>query len=175
MKVKCGSKVGKTHCKNTPYNWKNRVSEVNYPKALSSIWVKQQSSYMFHSLGVLVNRWTWRHGTGLRAGWPVLGEGSSPITLVWHSGCIWGTVSSSGLPSTRKTRNYQSRFSRGLQKMIRGWNIFLMKTWGSWSCLAWRKKTERGSYQCIQMLMLIARPFSGAQGQDKGQRAQTKT
>ncbi|GAB0204158.1 hypothetical protein GRJ2_002881400 [Grus japonensis] len=51
----------------------------------------------------------------LRRPWPAgRGRFSSPSTLPWR-GHIWSSVSSSGLPSSRKTGNYWRESSGGLQ------------------------------------------------------------
>ena len=67
-------------------------------------------------------------------------EGSPSALHCSSEGPIWSTLSSSGLPSSRKMRSYCRESSGGL----RGWwgdqSICPMrKSWGSWACLAWRR------------------------------------
>ena len=75
--------------------------------------------------------------------WPV-GQGrfSFPSTLPeW--GPIWSTVSSAGLPCSRKVRNYWRESSGGLWGWGGDWSISpTRRGWGSWACSAWRKGCE---------------------------------
>ena len=78
---------------------------------------------------------------GLLRVWPA-GQGrfSSPSSLPWW-GPIWSTVFSSGLPSSRKMRNYRREFSEGL------WRWSMRKGWGSWTCLGWRRVGWEGTLE----------------------------
>ena len=82
----------------------------------------------------------------LRGGWAA-GQGrfSSPSALPWW-GPICTTVSSAGLPSSRKMRSYWRESSRGLQGWRGDWSIPpTRKGWGSWACLAWRREGWEGT------------------------------
>lgn len=60
---------------------------------------------------------------------PVLGAGETHL----------GSLSKSGLPSTRETRSYWRHSNKGPQKWLRYWSISpIKKGWESWDCLAWR-------------------------------------
>ena len=67
------------------------------------------------------------------------GRFSFPSTLPqW--GPIWSTLSSSGLPTSRKMRSCWRETSGGLRGWLGDWSISpTRKGWGSWACLAWRK------------------------------------
>lgn len=80
------------------------------------------------------------------AGW---GRLSCPSALSWW-GRIWSTVSSSGLPSARKTRDYWREYSGGLQRWSGGWSISLKKRgWETWVPLAWRKEIWEGIWSIL--------------------------
>ena len=76
------------------------------------------------------------------AGW---GRFFSPSTLPWW-GPIWSTESSSGLPSSRKMRNYWRESGGGLRGWWGDWSISpVRKGWGSWACSAWGKEGWEGT------------------------------
>jgi len=57
------------------------------------------------------------------------------------------TVSSSGLPSSRKMRSYWKESSGGLRGWWGDWNNSPMrKGWGSWARLAWRREGSEGIF-----------------------------
>ena len=64
---------------------------------------------------------------------------ASHSALPWW-GLIWNTVTSSGLPTSRKMRSYWRESSGGLRGWWGDWSICPMrKGWGSWACSAWRR------------------------------------
>ena len=72
----------------------------------------------------------------------------------WYSNVYLSrsTVSSSGLPSSRKMRSY---WSGGLQRWWGDWSISpTRKGWGGWACLAWRREGWEGT---LEMLLNICR------------------
>jgi len=73
------------------------------------------------------------------------GRFSSPSTLPWW-GPICSAVSSAGLPSSRKMRNYWREFSGGLWGWWGDWSISpTRRGWGSWACSAWRREGWEGT------------------------------
>ena len=56
---------------------------------------------------------------------------------------IWSTLSSSGLPSSRKMKSYWRESSGGLPGWWGDWSISPMRRgWGSWACLVWGRLRE---------------------------------
>jgi len=77
--------------------------------------------------------------------WPAGRERFSFPSTLPQWGCIWSTVSSSGLPTSRKMRNYWRESSGGIRGWLRDWSISPMrKGWGSWTSLAWRNEGWEG-------------------------------
>lgn len=64
----------------------------------------------------------------------------------------WNSVSSSGLLSTGEIWSYQRESIKWPQVRSKDWRISLMrKVWKTWKCLPWRKKSLKGTHQCVWM------------------------